>query len=114
VTTAPELGRRYAVMPLVLILDDPWSASLIFKELDPDTEAYAATAWPSAPVLELPDTTNVTAVLSPDEATSTTDSEATWSLTEDQVNALAPHNGDSYRIAIDGETVVRGEIECLP
>lgn len=108
----PELGRRYTVMLLVVILDDPWSASLIYSTLD-DTNTRVRAAWPLAPVLELP-TTNVTATLSADTETSTADAQATWSLTEDQVNALAPHNGDSYRISVDGETWVSGSIECLP
>lgn len=101
------LGLDPGPLTVRLVVDDPWEASLILKENG------TPIAWPAAPLLEFAGTElDVEATLGADDATSTADAEATWSLTEEQVNAIAAQGISEVRLSVDGETWWMGSVEC--
>jgi hypothetical protein len=87
-----------------MVLGDDWSASLILDEND------VTIAWPSAPDLEFATGFTVTATLS-EQMGDTTDSMATWTMTEDDIAAIP--NRTKVRLSVDGETWFLGGTRCL-
>ena len=103
------LGTAPGSLSVILVLGDPWEASLILKE------DGVPVAWPSAPVLEFAvgDGFDVTATLGPDDETSTADAQATWSMTEEEVAQFAGAARKRVRLSVDGETYWKGSVQCL-
>lgn len=102
------LGPDPGPLTVRLVVGDLWESALILKE-DGDP-----IAWPTAPVLEFGATDlDVTADLGPDDETSTANAEATWTMTEVQVDAIAESGVSEVRLSVDGETWWMGTVECL-
>lgn len=107
-TDALALGPDTGPLTVRLVADDPWEAALILKE------DGTPIAWPTAPILEFGATDlEVAAALSPDDDTSTADALATWTMTEDQVNAIAELGVSEVRLSVDGDTWWMGNVQCL-
>lgn len=93
-------------VPLWVIPDDTsWAGALVL------TEGGVPVAWSVAPVLVLP-TFTVTATLTADAETSTTDAQANWVMTAEQIETLNEY--DEFRVTVAGETWLGGSVRWRP
>lgn len=101
------LGNIPGPLTVNITLGDPWRTDLILKDNG------VPIAWPAAPVLEFTHgSLDLPATLGPDLATSTPDAQATWTMTEAQVNGFADGDRTHVRLSVDGATYWSGHVSC--